>query len=243
MTSTITKPCGSTKTKSGKSCRAKVKGGGLCYNHNKDAIRCGALTSSRAKCTIVVSKIEDKCPRHSIKCGALTNTKTKCVNVVSKIGYKCTDHGGEEKITMERVCTKCDKMKPFEEFYKDKRVISGITARCRECINAEQLSRNYKRLIEGTKKCSKCRELKDVSKYSSYSRTVDGLYSACKECHKRRTEDTKKCSKCGELKDVSQYVSALTASDGLHSQCRKCQKRSRDNINHPRQEYGTKQCS
>nr|QBK94028.1 MAG: uncharacterized protein LCPAC406_03420 [Pithovirus LCPAC406] len=227
MTSTVTKPCGSTKTKSGEPCRNKVKDEGLCYRHNKDAIRCRALTDSKTNCVNVVSRVGNRCPIHSIKCGALTDTGTNCINIVSKVGYKCIDHGGEEKVETERVCTVCNKMKSFEEFYTDRKAKYGIKERCKECIRAVVRPRR----TEGTKKCSKCKKLKDVSQYSSRSHASDGLRPQCKECEKcvrdkinypRQECGTKQCFTCKVVKDVKEFWSRKRHKDGLNSSCNIC---------------------
>lgn len=102
----------------------------------------------------------------------------------------------------EKKCTKCNKVKPFNEFYINNVSPDGRYLWCKECFDrysarqepAENLNADNKmqsdhsgqtqKSIEPVaKKCAGCKETKLVRYFSKDTRSDDGIGDYCKACH------------------------------------------------------------
>jgi len=89
-------------------------------------------------------------------------------------------------------CSKCNKIKPVEEFYKSK-AKDGLCAQCKSCICFQRISGVFllQNLIKavlyalGYKKCPKCNEAKSIKEFCKAKQTKDGLNGWCKKCVKK----------------------------------------------------------
>jgi len=86
-------------------------------------------------------------------------------------------------------CSKCGKVKDFDEFSKNASSKDGKLSRCKSCVKEYYAQRKailqrdgYKVITE--KKCGKCGEVKNLDEFSKNTNTKDGKQSRCKSCRK-----------------------------------------------------------
>ena len=132
----------------------------------------------------------------------------------------------------EKVCYRCETLKPLTAFYKDSQKPDGRRPECAECHKARsrQLAINLP-VQEGEKTCTVCGEVKSVTEYYARSRAANGRMSACKLCHELRLEAMatkglpdgyRKCLKCGEVKSVGDFHNAPSKPGGKSWLCGAC---------------------
>lgn len=85
---------------------------------------------------------------------------------------------------MGKICKRCLKEKPLDEFGKSDTTPDGLQSWCRECIKLYSvLNRKYKD-VGGVKLCRKCHEIKPKTEFYPNRGKKDGLQSYCKDCCK-----------------------------------------------------------
>lgn len=82
-----------------------------------------------------------------------------------------------------KICRKCKKDKPLEEFYRSPDCRFGRMARCKVCVakKLQETKRDPKR-IPKEKKCNSCLQVKPASEFSRRASTASGLRAYCKVC-------------------------------------------------------------
>lgn len=101
-----------------------------------------------------------------------------------------------------KVCVKCGRELPVEQFNKDKSKKDGLHGRCKECDNQYHRSRRKGKgkgkskailldPVTGLKKCSCCEQYKPASEFHKDKNKDDGLDPTCKECHKLYYQENK----------------------------------------------------
>lgn len=138
-----------------------------------------------------------------------------------------------------KVCTKCDKSLPEDEFH-----LTGKNGKrradCRRCCNErnKQYYSKHKPLFEGTppetKWCPQCKKRLPSTEFPKNRRSSTGLGTYCKVCQSSRTKernesmkgrepaDKKFCSRCRRTLDGSLFSRKTNSLDGLYSWCRVC---------------------
>jgi uncharacterized protein (DUF983 family) len=123
-----------------------------------------------------------------------------------------------------KTCTKCGETKGLSEFHKDKRAKSGVTSRCKVCINNQK----YEGKMSKTKTCTKCGETKDLSEFRKHKRGKFGVKAQCRLCqsgykYEGEMSEAKTCSKCNETKSLSEFNKEKQGKFGVSSWCKLCQ--------------------
>ncbi|WP_344824736.1 endonuclease VII domain-containing protein [Actinocorallia longicatena] len=96
-------------------------------------------------------------------------------------------------------CPDCERVKPFEEFRKNKARHDGLAFYCKECFRRrdkaghkareEAKGRSVRERVDsppGHKWCNGCKEIKPFAEWHRAKSSTDGYASACKECRKSR---------------------------------------------------------
>lgn len=168
----------------------------------------------------------------------------------------CEDAGTtkEERVAAARdldtkVCRKCGRVLPKENFSKCSHMVDGLQSYCKECSaqmyqewDKKRKHKKESQMNTETKRCSKCGETKPVTEF--YTDAKGGYKSQCKACHKetvaartkrvraeKKTEreamkptETKTCPKCGRELPREAFGHKAEAKDGLQSWCNDCRK-------------------
>lgn len=130
--------------------------------------------------------------------------------------------------TTTKKCSKCKKVKTFDEFNIDKSRKYGLTCACKICRHP-----NKKIPLKGFKFCSKCGEEKENTFFYKSDKISSGLASWCKSCDKinrdsynkekiPNTTGYKVCGTCKITKNVSEFHSNAGSKDLLNSKCKSC---------------------
>ncbi len=106
----------------------------------------------------------------------------------------------------EKLCSKCQQVKPAPEFSPAKANRSGLASMCKECHRvisrryyaerggrerAQARQASYVLAVEGVKECKDCGETKDVSEFFRHKASPDGRNYSCKPCMTARNRQWK----------------------------------------------------
>ena len=148
----------------------------------------------------------------------------------------------EDTTVISRVCTKCKKDKPLDEFYNTKYGLYGKLAKCIECCKEDGKLERAKRkknkpeqyIPKDMQKCTGCKKIKPVSEYHKNSYAVQGISCRCKECVNKKSKTiyylpdeelqkrTKKCRHCGEVKTLAEFNKNKYSQDTRRGECKLC---------------------
>jgi 5-methylcytosine-specific restriction endonuclease McrA len=93
-----------------------------------------------------------------------------------------------------KVCSRCNEVKPVDEFNKNKSSRDGLDHRCRACIsilgkkrnadNPYMVERRKKKALfsQGLKRCTRCSRTLSLTDFNKRTRMSDGLSSWCRDC-------------------------------------------------------------
>jgi hypothetical protein len=85
----------------------------------------------------------------------------------------------------EKYCSKCERTKPADEFYRCSLNRDGLNAWCKLCSYKNSSKRRYTTITVSEKRCSKCKYVKPANEFYRNNRSVaTGLSAQCKECEK-----------------------------------------------------------
>ena len=148
-----------------------------------------------------------------------------------------------------KVCRKCGRELPKENFSKCSHMVDGLQTYCKECSaqmykewDQKRKHKTESQMNTETKRCSKCDEIKPVTEF--YKDVKGGHKSQCKACHKEtvaarnkrvraekkaereamKPAETKTCPKCGRELPREAFGHKGEAKDGLQSWCNDCRK-------------------
>lgn len=143
----------------------------------------------------------------------------------------------------EKICSKCNVIKPLSSFGKRKDFKDGYNSKCKDCERERLRNRISKisyedAIIQGlSKECTKCGISKTIEKFNRNKRGKLGSTSICKICEKERQkmtrslisyEDalklnlTKICKVCNQKKTVDQYYKDCKSKYGVINTCKQC---------------------
>ena len=91
---------------------------------------------------------------------------------------------------MLKICTKCEREQPLENFCASKNTKDGKHPWCRECFQVWGKARSFPVSVEH-KVCGKCGEVKPQNEFPRSRRIKDGLSRECKDCGKQRYQDNR----------------------------------------------------
>lgn len=98
-----------------------------------------------------------------------------------------------------RICCRCGEAKPDDEFYRDRRSVTGLTAACRTCLlqekweTRERLKARSDEEVEaaaaakGSKRCAACGEVQSTADFARDRGRPDGRGIHCLECAAAKT--------------------------------------------------------
>ena len=88
-------------------------------------------------------------------------------------------------------CNICNSIQNLSNFTKDKKLLFGVSASCRQCTN--ETDRGWTNFTKqeidswgaGNKKCKTCQNIKSFSEFHKTKHQLLGLNGNCKECRKK----------------------------------------------------------
>ena len=86
---------------------------------------------------------------------------------------------------MEKPCTRCKKIKPLDEFHRDKIKRDGRKTACKSCHRDQRIA--YRERLVGVeipaeKQCSGCDQTLPADAFHRSSSSKDGLVGQCRQC-------------------------------------------------------------
>lgn len=90
---------------------------------------------------------------------------------------------------MKKPCSRCKKIKPLDEFHRNKRVNKrdGRRSACKSCTKDQRIARR-KQLTEveipAEKHCPGCDQTLPADAFSRWSYSKDGLMTRCRQCRR-----------------------------------------------------------
>jgi len=151
--------------------------------------------------TIVIGKTCSKCGIYKPYSEFHKNTRTKdgcviyckeCNKEHSRTWYhanpekrnnRATRLAGKYEGITNKICAKCNKLKPFSEFYKSSNNASGHKPTCKACVCVEETKRASNRTLSITHKiCSTCGIDKPVTDFVKDKYKSDGYHQECRAC-------------------------------------------------------------
>lgn len=86
-------------------------------------------------------------------------------------------------IPLSKLCTKCGRDLPLEQYFKRSGSSDGRTSHCKECKKAWADDRKQKpKIVVAEKTCTRCRQSLSPGDFHKDANRVDGLSPWCKEC-------------------------------------------------------------
>jgi hypothetical protein len=85
---------------------------------------------------------------------------------------------------MYKICLKCKKNKPFEDFHRDNSKDDGLQIYCKDCRQSPSATYRKNLRLNKLKKCDHCKKIKPFDDFGFSSQCSDGHRSTCKECRK-----------------------------------------------------------
>lgn len=138
-------------------------------------------------------------------------------------------------VKLDKKCKDCNKVKPYSEFNRNKRVKDGLKSECSECSTARQkYNKSLKREVEvnipETKTCPKCQVSKGREGFSLSKTSKDGLQHHCMECKNEYNNslsyvpvlENKVCTSCNIDKPKSHFRTSKRSPTGLQPECKEC---------------------
>lgn len=143
--------------------------------------------------------------------------------------------------THERICKKCEILKPVEQFKAfGKTKIGYICDSCREIDFKEKFPDN-------TKSCNKCNLIKPFEDFSIDNKRESGRNPCCRECMKKIKdypeviEGSKVCNSCGINRPLTEYFRCkVSKKDGKLTICKHCIKNNKKTKKYKEYEKSTK---
>lgn len=147
---------------------------------------------------------------------------------------------------LEKVCTRCNILKPVKEYNKNIRGKYGSTPHCKMCEKERQKTAkstiSYEEAVKLnlTKVCRICKEEKSVQEFYRDSKSKFGVINVCKKCDSKAKKDseslisyeeaielnlTKVCSNCNTEKEIREFHKAKRGEFGVGSWCKECRKK------------------
>ncbi len=145
----------------------------------------------------------------------------------------------------EKLCSRCNTVKPAEQFCKNRCRSDGLDSMCMECkskYNKERYENNKKKtpdLISTTRVCRVCGEEKSIEGFAKNPVKKNGYENICLVCKNNYvkckrvqyrfnnntvgiTIESKKCSNCKEIKSITEFNKNICGADGLDHRCKSC---------------------
>ena len=141
-------------------------------------------------------------------------------------------------LELEKSCTKCNLVKPLEDFFPAIEHVDGRQNRCKECVKTFQTeyieNKRKTEEIPLEKQCSHCKLIKSLDQYYTDNNLFDKKGTKCKDCvrivytREKKEEEIKKiteyqCSKCKVVKSIEQFHSLPRSLTGHKYTCKECE--------------------
>lgn len=138
-----------------------------------------------------------------------------------------------------KVCSKCNKLKPFSDFYKQETGKYGYRADCKKCT----ISKNQKYFKEKPELRKKYYQ-KNKQKLSNYHKRRYLLNNSIQrnyEDFRNILNQSRFCTKCKEYKSFDNYYSHSNGKYGICPSCKKCNIKSVSEYTRNNDEYKLRQ--
>lgn len=120
-------------------------------------------------------------------------------------------------------CSNCNKLKPFQAFYKDKRYNNNRTGVCKVC-QSEKSKQYYYDNYEERKKWRE--NNKDLIKDYHHKQRVKKLTKESIQRNYKKFRDwlqeERDCSRCGKRKPFNDFYAQKKGRYGIKSHCKRC---------------------
>jgi hypothetical protein len=111
----------------------------------------------------------------------------------------------------ERLCTKCNEIKPFSDFGANKKANCGVSNMCKSCaFKYRQSTKLQPKEIPDFKTCTRCNTEKEITYFVKDISKKDGIASRCKRCTNELR--TNRCSRDITFKMSNSIRSSITTS-------------------------------
>lgn len=139
---------------------------------------------------------------------------------------------------LTRRCSKCQEIKPLDEFTRNRSKRLGFSQCCKSCSRvADAARRQFPRftgpILVEVKRCTKCGETKPADAFRLDHASKDGLDTHCKICARYSERERPRnsplgtphrCSYCQEPKPCTEFAKESTLKSGLKARCKECEK-------------------
>jgi len=137
----------------------------------------------------------------------------------------------------KKSCTKCNVIKPLEDFFPASDHVDGKQNKCKECAKSSQAeyieNKRKTEEIPTEKQCSNCKVIKLLDQYYTDNNAFDKKGTKCKDCVKlvysrEKNENERKdiieykCSKCKITKQIDHFHSLPRSLTGHKYTCKEC---------------------
>jgi len=137
----------------------------------------------------------------------------------------------------KKSCTKCNVVKPLEDFFPASDHVDGKQNKCKECAKSSQAeyieNKRKTEEIPTEKQCSNCKVIKLLDQYYTDNNAFDKKGTKCKDCVKlvysrEKNENERKdiieykCSKCKITKQIDHFHSLPRSLTGHKYTCKEC---------------------
>lgn len=142
-------------------------------------------------------------------------------------------------------CSKCDEIKPINEFRKTTSSTDGLSTICKTCVyirtkkHIHRLTSSPKIIIK-EKQCRTCKKIKPIDQFNKVSQNKDSHSNHCKSCEKIKNSkyikkykekqkqtakiivNEKQCCLCKNIKPIENFNKNYIKKDGHENICKTC---------------------
>lgn len=167
-------------------------------------------------------------PAYKSTCKSCTNTKNKLKNNKIVLPDPYLSDGNN------KLCGKCHKIQPINNFSSNKNNKDKLSKNCRSCVKLymDKWYTTVEKISVDNKPCIRCNHTKPIDEFPKNKLSKDNYSDYCKKC----TSDMQNnilndnpdlsgdsiCLRCNETKPKTQFYLKKTRKEGIHQWCKKC---------------------
>lgn len=158
-------------------------------------------------------------------------SQSDATNILWRDVRKVTSHMDAIVPPAEKLCPRCNTLKPVSEFGRHFGSKDGLHSYCKPCLWLWK-TRDKENIPEGHRKCSTCHIVKPFEEFYPNKSAKGGWGYLCKDCTKSRTKqiaaltplsDEKVCNICGQSKPYQDFDADKRTHDRVRPYCKTCQ--------------------